>query len=545
MGWDHWILLTINQDWRNSGLDWLLAWVSARETFAYPLLALLLVDATRREGGAGVGIWLGLGLVVGGTDILGGLLKDLGQAYRPCYDLASLAYLPEGPCTGTLTGLPSNHAANYTAAAMYLTLATRWREWRVGLWIIALLVGLSRVYLAKHYPSQVLAGVGLGAVTGLFGFAALSLLWPGLARLRTAPRATPFFSLLLESPPAVMQHELSPTPAGDPPDHALSIVIPIFNEQENVHPLVERVQQALADYPMPWELILVDDGSSDGTDQALRQATAAFGAHVRVLTLQRNFGQTAAMQAGIDAARGDVIATLDGDLQNDPKDIPRMAHRLLTEDLDLLVGWRKDRKDSLWLRKVPSRLANRLIGKITGVDIHDYGCSLKLYRAEVIKNVRLFGEMHRFIPAWMAVQTSPSRIREEVVTHHPRQFGESKYGITRTFRVLVDLLSVYFFMRFLSRPGHFFGRIGLAFGFVGGLALFWLFIAKFGFGQDIGDRPLFLTGILLVLMGVQFLTTGVLGELMARTYFATGQCPYVIRRDSAEKNGAAWRAPTR
>lgn len=317
-----------------------------------------------------------------------------------------------------------------------------------------------------------------------------------------------------------------------PQNASLSLVIPLYNEQDNVQPLLDNIHSALAEYPVPWELVLVDDGSSDGTDRRLREIAPRFGAHVRVLSLQRNFGQTAAMQAGIDAARGLVIATLDGDLQNDPRDIPRMVKRLLDEELDLLVGWRKNRKDNLWLRKVPSRIANRLIGRITQVELHDYGCSLKVYRASVIKNVRLFGEMHRFIPAWVAVQTSPARIKEEVVNHHARQFGESKYGIGRTFRVLVDLVSVYFFMRFLSRPGHFFGRIGLAFGAIGSLMLTYLAVLKFILGEDIGTRPMLLTGVLLVLMAIQFLTTGVLGELLARTYFASGACPYIVRHDS-------------
>lgn len=338
---------------------------------------------------------------------------------------------------------------------------------------------------------------------------------------------------------------MNPTPESDSAvEHTLSVVIPLYNEEENVVPLLERIHRAFAEYPGGWELILVDDGSSDGTNHGLHEHAAAYGAHVRILTLQRNFGQTAAMQAGIDSARGDVIATLDGDLQNDPSDIPRLVQRLLDEDLDLIVGWRHRRQDNLWLRKVPSRIANRLIGKITGVRLHDYGCSLKVYRASVIRNVRLYGEMHRFIPAWVAVYTAPARIKEEPVQHHARRFGQSKYGISRTFRVIVDLLSVYFFMRFLSRPGHFFGRLGLIFGFVGGLVLTYLLALKLFWGADIGQRPLLLTGVLFMLMGVQFLTTGILGELMARTYFATGQTrPYVIRHDSTarQNENEGWR----
>jgi glycosyltransferase involved in cell wall biosynthesis len=313
----------------------------------------------------------------------------------------------------------------------------------------------------------------------------------------------------------------------------VSLVVPLYNEVENVAPLAEAVHGALAAAPWPWELILVDDGSTDGTGAALAAARERFGARVRVLELQRNFGQTAAMQAGIDAARGSLVVTLDGDLQNDPADVPRLVERLVAEDLDLLVGWRRDRQDNVWLRTIPSRLANRLIGRVTGVRLHDYGCSLKVYRASVLRGVRLFGEMHRFIPAWLALQTSPARIREEVVRHRPRLRGTSKYGIGRTFRVLLDLLSVYFFLRFLSRPGHFFGRFGLAFGLLGGAILAYLAFVKVVLGESIGARPLLAFGVLLVVVAAQFLTTGVLSELMARTYFAAaGGAPYVVRRDT-------------
>ena len=315
---------------------------------------------------------------------------------------------------------------------------------------------------------------------------------------------------------------------------SLSVVVPLYNEEANVLPLVEEVRAALADWPHPWELLLVDDGSSDATPRRLQEALATGDARLRVITLQRNFGQTAAMQAGIDAARNDVLVTLDGDLQNDPADIPRLVRRLVDEDLDLLVGWRRDRQDNLWLRTIPSRLANGIIGRVTGVRLHDYGCSLKVYRTAIIKHVHLIGEMHRFIPAWMSVYTAPGRIREEVVHHRPRVHGNSKYGITRTFRVLVDLLSVYFFLRFLSKPGHFFSRIGLVFGLLGGSALGYLLFIKVFHGADIGTRPLLMAGILLVLMGAQFITTGVLGELSARTYFATSRGrPYLVRTDSA------------
>ena len=334
------------------------------------------------------------------------------------------------------------------------------------------------------------------------------------------------------------------TPPTDLQSQRLSLVIPLYNEQENVVPLLQRVHECLNDYPADWELILVDDGSSDGTIERIREHIDQYGPHVRIVALQRNFGQTAAMQAGIDHARGEVIVMMDGDLQNDPVDIPRMVRRLIDEDLDMVAGWRQNRKDNLLLRKVPSRMANRLIGRITGVTLHDYGCSLKVFRAEVLKGVRLYGEMHRFIPAWLAARTSPSRIKEEVVTHHARQFGESKYGLSRIYRVLLDLLSVYFFMRFLARPGHFFGRIGLVFGMIGSIALIHLSWVKFFLGEDIGSRPMLLVGIIFVVMSVQFFTTGVLSELMARTYFESGKAKsYVVRHASSlnEDPQAQWR----
>lgn len=323
---------------------------------------------------------------------------------------------------------------------------------------------------------------------------------------------------------------------------SLSIVIPMYNEIDNVGPMIARVHEALEAYNGPWELLIVDDGSTDGTPQALNREAAIRGPHVRVVELRRNFGQTAAMQAGIDEAHGELIATLDGDLQNDPADIPRMIDHLIERDLDLLTGWRKNRKDDLVMRKIPSRIANRLIGKITGVRINDYGCSLKIYRASVIKQVRLYGEMHRFIPAWVAAVVPPSRIGEIEVNHNARVAGVSKYGISRTFRVILDLLSVYFFMRYKARPGHFFGMIGLSMGSIGSLLLVYLAFVKFILGEDIGSRPLFLIAVVFVIAALQFLTTGVMSELISRTYFESSRIQqYVIyKRDDAAETKTGW-----
>ena len=341
-----------------------------------------------------------------------------------------------------------------------------------------------------------------------------------------------------------------PLPPADPqipenmPEHTLSIVVPMYNESENVEPLLARIHLALDGYPCPWEVVLVDDGSSDATPVELARCAKHFGPHVRVVELVRNFKQTAAMQAGLDAARGSVIATMDGDLQNDPIDIPRMVKRLLCENLDLVAGWRKNRQDGLLLRKIPSRIANRLIARLTGVRLKDYGCSLKVFRGSAIKNVRLYGEMHRFIPAWLATVTTPNKIAQEVVTHHPRVFGQSKYGISRTFRVVLDLVFVYFFMRYRTRPGHFFGGIGIALGTLGGLILTYLVGLKVFFGESIGTRPMLFGGFFLLIAGVQMVTSGVLAELLTRIYYESGSSRAYLAQPQAQLDkNEAWYRP--
>jgi glycosyltransferase involved in cell wall biosynthesis len=314
--------------------------------------------------------------------------------------------------------------------------------------------------------------------------------------------------------------------------HSLSVVVPVYNEVENAAPLCDEIARALSNLPYPWEAIIVDDGSRDNTVRALKEAAARHGPHFRIVELQRNFGQTAAMQAGIDAARGTLIATLDGDLQNDPADIPMMVTRLIDEDLDLVAGWRKNRQDKLILRKIPSRIANRLIGRVTGVKLNDYGCSLKVYRARLLKQVVLYGEMHRFIPVWLATVTSPARMQEQVVNHRARTAGVSKYGISRTTRVLLDLLAAFFFLRYRHRPGHFFGSLGLIVGALGGGILTYLAVLKIFLGESIGERPLLMLGILLSVGAVQLLTTGVLAEILARIYYGNGnRKSYILREE--------------
>ncbi|MBX2809651.1 MAG: glycosyltransferase family 2 protein [Cellvibrionaceae bacterium] len=315
-----------------------------------------------------------------------------------------------------------------------------------------------------------------------------------------------------------MSEALSPVkePVTDRPAESLSVVIPFYNEAGNILPLLREAQAALAQYPGDWELIVVNDGSRDSTEQELEAARRELGTHIYPIHFARNFGQTAAMQAGIEVARGDLIVTLDGDGQNDPGDIPAMIDYLHQQDLDMVAGWRKNRQDGRINRKLPSKIANWIIRKATGVTVQDYGCSLKLYRATVIKQVVLMGEMHRFIPAWVASVTDPRRIGQLAVNHRARTIGESKYGISRTIRVVLDLLSVMFFMRFSRRPGHFFGSLGLASGLLGSVILSYLLLVKIIQGADIGGRPLLFVGILLVTAGIQLVTTGVLAEMQTR-----------------------------
>ena len=322
--------------------------------------------------------------------------------------------------------------------------------------------------------------------------------------------------------------------------HSLSVVVPMYNEQELASDLIWAVQRALCDYPHPWELIVIDDGSNDGTWLELKKEAVLVGKHIRLIKLLRNFKQTAAMQAGIDAARGDVIVTMDGDLQNDPTDIPNLVNKLLAEDLDMVAGWRKNRQDGFWLRKIPSKLANRLIRNVSGLNFQDLGCSLKAFRAPVLRKIRLYGEMHRFIPAWLATVTSPQRMAEIPVAHFPRTKGQSKYGLSRTFRVLLDLLSIHYFLRFGSRPGHFFGGLGSIVTSIGLLILTYLGFLKFT-GESIGNRPLMFFGFFAVVSGIQLLTTGVIAEILMRTYYDAGKFnSYHTLNADAIESSEAW-----
>jgi glycosyltransferase involved in cell wall biosynthesis len=306
----------------------------------------------------------------------------------------------------------------------------------------------------------------------------------------------------------------------------ISIVVPLYNEEENVRELHGRLKEVLEQLGSEYELIFVDDGSSDGTLPLLQEIQSGDD-RVVVLSLRRNFGQTAAFAAGFDYARGDVIVTMDGDLQNDPKDIPRLIDMI--RENDIVSGWRRNRKDPFFSRRLPSLIANRLISKVTGVNLHDYGCSLKAYRQEVIKNLKLYGEMHRFIPA--VANLYGVKIAEVETAHHPRLRGKSKYGISRTIRVVLDLITVKFLLSFSTRPLQFFGPIGLLSGFLGFLISLYLSLQKIFSGVNIGGRPMLLLGALLIIVGIQFIGMGLLGEMMVRVYHETQKKPiYVIKK---------------
>lgn len=302
----------------------------------------------------------------------------------------------------------------------------------------------------------------------------------------------------------------------------LSVVIALKDESPNIARLLDETEAALK--YIEHELILVDDGSTDDT---VAQVLAHARPNTRLLVFQKNFGQTMAMRAGIEAAQGELIATMDGDLQNDPADIPTMIQQLETGDFDVVAGRRANRRDGFILRKIPSRIANIMIRRLTGVYIRDYGCTLKVFRPEVAKNLGMYGELHRFIPVLASLQGA--RITEMDVNHRARVAGKSKYGLGRTLRVASDLMLMLFMQKYFRRPIHLFGSLGYVCFFSGLLIEFYMLILKIC-GEEIGDRPLLMAGILLILAGLQMLTFGLMAEIQMRTYYESqGKAPYIIR----------------
>ena len=308
---------------------------------------------------------------------------------------------------------------------------------------------------------------------------------------------------------------------------ALSIVVPIYNEEESLPFLVNQLLEVLQPMQETFELVLVNDGSSDNSAEVIRKLSFEIPELVGVL-LRKNYGQTAAMAVGFDISSGDIVVTLDGDLQNDPADIPLLVNKI-RDGFDLVSGWRFRRQDAAISRKLPSKIANRLIGKVTGVRLNDYGCSLKAYRKEVLTDMRLYGELHRFLPVLANIEGA--RITEVKVNHRARQFGSSKYGIDRTFRVLMDLLTVWFMNRFLTRPMYVFGFGGILAIIGSFLTSFYLLTIKL-LGEDIGNRPLLIFALLLAVTGVQLFGFGLLGELQIRTYHESQNRPIYRIRDT-------------
>lgn len=301
----------------------------------------------------------------------------------------------------------------------------------------------------------------------------------------------------------------------------ISIVIPIYNEEDNIFPLIEEIKKSLPNFR--YEIIFVDDGSSDNSVEKIRSLKEG---NIKLVKFTRNFGQTSAMAAGIEYAEGKYLAFLDGDLQNDPSDIPMMLKKLEDEKLDMVAGKRAKRKDGLLLRKIPSKIANRLIFSVSKLKVSDYGCTLKVMKTDIAKSLDLYGELHRFIP--ILASLNGAKIAEVDVKHHPRRFGVSKYGLSRTLRVASDLLLMAFFIKYRQKPMHLFGSLGLVSFGLGSLIEFYLLIVKM-LGNDIGTRPLFFVGILLILGGIQLITTGFIAELLMRTYFKSSSSrPYSV-----------------
>jgi glycosyltransferase involved in cell wall biosynthesis len=323
---------------------------------------------------------------------------------------------------------------------------------------------------------------------------------------------------------------------------SISVVIPVFNEAENLDELHRELVAALEKTGRTFEIIYIDDGSNDSSWTVLR-GLGHKDARIRLIRLRKNFGQTAALTAGFDRAKGEVIISLDADLQNDPGDIPALLHEI-DEGSDIVSGWRKSRKDKLFSRRVPSVIANKLISWLTHVKLHDYGCTLKAFRSEVIKNVKLYGELHRFIPA-IASQLGV-RITEVEVHHRPRKHGKSKYSIFRFTKVILDMLTVKFLLSYSTRPLQIFGLIGLGSTIVGIVISVWLSVQRLFFGQSLANRPLLLLGVILIVIGFQFIMLGLLAEIMVRAYHeSSGKTIYAIREviDSEAESGPPKKSP--
>jgi len=321
-------------------------------------------------------------------------------------------------------------------------------------------------------------------------------------------------------------HKGIPCPGSHFTKTDISIVIPVYNEEENIPHLAESLQPVLEKLGKKYEVLLIDDGSKDKSYEKMADIHEK-NKNFKIIRFRRNYGQTQAMRAGFDNAAGDIIVTLDADLQNDPSDIPAILKKM-EQGYDIVSGWRKNRQDRLFSRRMPSVIANRLISRLFNVHIHDYGCTLKAYKRDILDNIELYGEMHRYIPAvasWMGVE-----IAEIPVNHHPRKFGKAKYGISRTVRVILDIITIKFLLTYSKKPMQIFGLIGVAASLIGLGLTIWLIVERLFFDMSLANRPLFILSIFIFLGGIQFVTMGLLGEIMMRTYHeGTGKPTYMIR----------------
>ena len=314
-------------------------------------------------------------------------------------------------------------------------------------------------------------------------------------------------------------------------NNLISIVVPVYNESDNIKLLINEIINVMKSHQLLFELIIVNDGSVDSTSNVLEKLSIKIK-QLTIINLRKNYGQTAALAAGFDHSNGDIIVTLDGDLQNDPNDIPKLITNI-NEGYDLICGWRFKRKDKLLNRRIPSQIANRLIGNVTGIHLHDYGCSLKAFKHEIIKDIKLYGELHRFLPVLANIEGA--KIKEIKVNHRSRKYGQSKYGIDRTFRVLMDLLTVWFMNKFLTRPMYVFGFIGIISIISSCIMSSYLIVLKF-LGESIGNRPLLIFALILGIAGVQLFSFGLLGELLMRTYHESQNRPiYRVREIKSMK----------
>lgn len=306
----------------------------------------------------------------------------------------------------------------------------------------------------------------------------------------------------------------------------ISVVVPVYNESESIGMLCDKLQDVLGDLDFSYEVILIDDGSTDTTYQKLLEINSK-NSRFKVIKFRRNFGQTAAMRAGFDYATGQAIITMDADLQNDPGDIPRIMEKM-GQGYDIVSGWRKNRKDKLLSRRFPSVVANRIISSLFGVRLHDYGCTLKAYRKNVLENIELYGEMHRYIPA--VASSMGVQVAEVAVKHHSRKFGKTKYGISRTMRVIVDIITIKFLLTYSKKPMQIFGLLGIFTSLVGIVITGYLIVLRLFFDQSLADRPLFILSIFMIFIGIQLITMGLLGELIMRTYHESAEKPtYFIK----------------